>query len=69
MKINETISQEIPVDGTFYKSEQRSESLPFSGQLTYEGRMSYIEGNFRTQSVWRKAFGIEYLTMKNLRVG
>lgn len=60
---------DISVDGAIYKSEQRSEGVSFNGQLRYEGPMSYLQGNFGTQSVWRKAFGIEYLTMKNLRLG
>jgi len=60
---------EFYVDGSFHSSNQRSESLPFSGQLTYEGHRSYLEGNFETQSEWRRAFGIEYLSMRNLRLG
>ena len=59
----------ISVDGSLYSSEQRSMSLPFSGQLTYLGHESLLEGSFVTESVWRNAFGIDYLTMRNLRLG
>lgn len=71
LQINDTKqpSLDFPVDGTFYKSGQQSEGVPFSGQLTYEGSLSHLQGDFRTQSVWKKAFGIEYLAMNNLRIG
>lgn len=59
----------ISVDGHFYSSEQRSKSLTFSGQLSFQDHKGYLEGNFETKSEWKKAFGIEYLTMKNVRLG
>ena len=71
LQINSTIQAyfDFSVDGTFYKSGQQSKGVSFSGQLTYEGSLSHLQGDFRTQSVWRNAFGIEYLTMNNLRLG
>ena len=57
----------ISVDGIIYKNDQRSDGVPFSGLLTHEAHK--LQGSFGSQSVWRKAFGIEYLTMKNLRLG
>lgn len=69
LQTNDTSQVDFPVDGTFYKSGQQSEGVPFSGQLTYDGRSSHLQGDFRTQSAWRNAFGIEYLAMSNLRLG
>lgn len=60
---------EISVDGTFYRTDERSENLPFSGHLTYHNHKSTLEGNFESRADWRKAFGIENLTIRNLRLG
>lgn len=77
LKINDTVPpflqhtalpfKDISVDGIIYKNDQRSDGVPFSGQLKHEARK--LQGSFGSQSVWRRAFGIEYLTMKNLRLG
>ena len=68
LQINDTIQSYVDFDGTFYKSGQESAGVPFSGQLSYDGSLSYLRGDFRTQSAWRNAFGIEYLAMSNLRL-
>lgn len=77
MKINDTRLLKIeplghiniPLSGILYKKGQRLDSWDLSGQLTYRGLKANLEANFKTRSAWRKALGMEYLTMKNLQLG
>lgn len=57
------------VEGRFYSSGQSSKRLPFTGQLMYEDQNSVVAGNFETEAVWKKAFGIELLTVRKLKLG
>ncbi|XP_001637140.3 uncharacterized protein LOC5517169 [Nematostella vectensis] len=56
------------VHGNIRVSHNPLKSLQFVGQLEYDGISSRLGGKFSSAHEWRDAFGVTFLTVKNLSV-
>ncbi|KAK3755318.1 hypothetical protein QZH41_014628, partial [Actinostola sp. cb2023] len=72
VKGNMTLLDVLPfltfkANGHIHLSNMKEEKLFFNGQLDYDGMMSKLHGVFQLNQDWVNAFGVKYMTLKNLR--
>jgi len=48
-------------------SNKSEENLYLDGDLYYDGVMSRLNGVFQINQDWVNAFGVKYLTLRNIR--